>query len=248
METETSGGERRRRPPAVKRQRWRNLPYLLASLGADAAGTCPVRLWLPGVVDGRKPSVGHLLSAGQLPPAELLVRLLVHHQQPRLRFHSLDPLHHLGQAGWRGAGQRSALWAAHGRWHHPGLAQDHGQAAGLPAVGGWTERPAGSTLHPRGLRQLPPSLPRTPDTGCRDYRITAGTRLGPGSCPRRAGKLDEAAGLEGGAWLSFRVSVCVHVCAGMHPSASGFASQSGFEGARGASLGGGVSAHCCSFQ
>lgn len=39
--------------------------------------------------------MGHLLSAGQLPPAELLIRLLVHHKQLGLPLHCLDPLYHL---------------------------------------------------------------------------------------------------------------------------------------------------------
>lgn len=70
-------------------------------------------------------------------------------------------------SGLGGAGQQSALRAAHGQWHHPGLAQDRGQTAGLPR-GGRLDREA-RRLHPPppGLRQLPPSLPRTPDTGLR---------------------------------------------------------------------------------
>lgn len=39
--------------------------------------------------------MGHLLSAGQLPPAEFLICLLVHHKQLGLSLHSLDPLDHL---------------------------------------------------------------------------------------------------------------------------------------------------------
>ena len=87
-------------------------PYLLGDLRAEAAPSCPGRLWLPGIVGRRQPSLGHLLSAGQLPPAELFVRLLVHHQQPSLPLHGLDPLHHLGQVG--GGRSRPALQAAHG--------------------------------------------------------------------------------------------------------------------------------------
>lgn len=74
---------------------WGPIDILLASVRAKAARACPVRLWLPGVVGWGKPSMGHLLSAGQLPPAELLIGLLVHHKQLGLPLHSLDPLYHL---------------------------------------------------------------------------------------------------------------------------------------------------------
>lgn len=173
IETETSGGEQRGRRPTIKSQtlcsweksEW-SLPYLLASLGAQAACTCPVQLWLPGVVGGRKPSMGHLFSAGQLPPAELLVRLFVHHQQPSLPFHSLDPLHHLGR---RVGGSKSAVGTPGSTWTvAPPRAGPGSRAGSWPTGGGRLDREA-RRLHPPppGLRQLPPSLPRTPDTGLR---------------------------------------------------------------------------------
>lgn len=83
---------------------------------------CPVRLWLPGVMSWWKASLGHLLSAGQLPPAQLFIRLLVYHQQPCLPFHSLDPLYHLGQREV-GEGQQALPWVTQGHWHHSGLTE-----------------------------------------------------------------------------------------------------------------------------
>lgn len=123
-------------------------PYLLASLGAQAACTCPVRLWLPGVVGGWKPSMRHLLGAGQLPPAELFVRLLVHHQQPSLPFHSLDPLHHLGRAGW---GEQVSS-------RHSGQHMDSGATQGWPRLVGRQLAYQGWVAGPRG----PPAPPPTP--------------------------------------------------------------------------------------
>lgn len=92
-------------------------PYLLASVRAQAARACPVVLWLPGVVGWWEPSVGHLLSAGQLSPAELLICLLVHHKQLSLPLHSLDPLYHLE---WVGSRTRSAANTPGSTWigHH----------------------------------------------------------------------------------------------------------------------------------
>lgn len=104
-------------------------PYLLASVRAKAARACPVVLWFPGVVDWWKASMGHLLGAGQLPPAELLICLLVHHEQPSLPLHSLDPLYHLE---WVGSGTSSAANTRGSTWkkgHHSRLGKAHRQQA-----------------------------------------------------------------------------------------------------------------------
>lgn len=130
-----------------------SLPYLLASVRAKAARACPVWLWLPGVVGWGKPSMGHLLSAGQLPPTELLIGLLVHHKQLGLPLHSLDPLYHLERVR-----SRDPVSSQHPRQHmgraslpaRPRL-MDRGAGVGLPGVGSWPERPAGSTPHPQFL-------------------------------------------------------------------------------------------------
>ena len=116
------------------------------------------------------------------------------------------------------AGQPSALGAAHGQWHCPGLAQDRGQAVGLPGVGGWTERPAGPAPHPQGCGRSLPLHPGLLTQGGKGYRVTAGTGLSPGSCPGEAGRLGEAAGLEDGVRPSLGFSVCerVSVCAHVH--------------------------------
>lgn len=173
----------------------RILPYLLAILGAKAACTCPARLWLPGVMGGWQPSLGHLLSAGQLPPAQLLVRLLVYHQQPGLPLHSLDPLDHLGQAG----GSGSAASSPGSTWT---VAPPKAGLADLLGVGGWTKRPAGSTPHPR-LQQLPPSSPGAPDRRAQETRAAVWSQAlpQPRVLSRRGGKLGEAT-----------VQACVYLC------------------------------------
>lgn len=74
---------------------WGPIDILMASVRAKAARACPVVLWFPGVVDWWEASMGHLLGTGQLPPAELLICLLVHHEQSSLPLYSLDPLYHL---------------------------------------------------------------------------------------------------------------------------------------------------------
>lgn len=85
--------------------------------------------------------MGHLLSAGQLPPAEFLICLLVHHKQLSVPLHSLDPLYHLE---WVGSRTRSAANTLGNTWigHHferaPLLAKHDSQTAGRgwPARGG----------------------------------------------------------------------------------------------------------------
>lgn len=155
----------------------RILPYLLAILGAKAACTCPDRLWLPGVMGGWKPSLGHLLSAGQLPPAQLLVRLLVYHQQPGLPFHSLDPLDHLGQAGGRGSAASSlgSTWT---------VAPPKAGQADLLGVGGWARGLPAPPPTPGFSRSLPPLLGLLTE-GPRRQGPQCGPRpcLSPGSSP-----------------------------------------------------------------
>lgn len=108
---------------------------------------CPDWLWLPGIMGRWKSSLGHVLGAGQLPPAQLFVCLLVYHQQPGLPFHSLDPLHHLGEVGGSGSAASSldSTWTV----APPKAGRAPGQATGLLGVGGWIKRPAGSTPHPQ---------------------------------------------------------------------------------------------------
>lgn len=84
-----------------------------------------IQLWLPdlAVVAGQALGGGqgraeqdavvhHVLGAGEPQAAQVLVCLLVHHQQPRLRLHGLDALHDLegtgtaqheprGHSGWQ---------------------------------------------------------------------------------------------------------------------------------------------------
>lgn len=150
---------------------------------------CPVGLWLPGVTGRWKALLGHLLSAGQLPPAELLIRLLVHHQQPRLPFHSLDPLHHLGSGNGSADSTPGNPWTVAPRLalaHRP-LCQ--GRVAG--PRGQWAPPPT-----PR-FQQLAPSTLRAPDMRAQAARAlvsTQGLVLSPGSSPGGAvQELQEAA-------------------------------------------------------
>lgn len=197
-ETKTSGGDQRQRwSSKAERASGRgeggpcgpSPPYLLASVGAAATHVCPVWLWLPGVVGGREPSLGHLLSAGQLPPAELLICLLVHHQQPGLPLHSLDPLHHLGRMGDRSrsvARIPGSTWAMAPLWAGPGM-----QAGSWSAwAGGRTERPAGPAPHPQ-TPEAPSLGTRALDTEVQAVRASGSSQslaLSPGSSPGRAGK------------------------------------------------------------
>jgi hypothetical protein len=182
---------------------------------------CPVGFQLPGFIYWRKPSLGHLFCAGQLPPAELLICLLVHNQQLSLPLHSLDPLHHLGWAG-AGLGQQPTPWATHGQWHHYGLALGLRQQVRQGWVAGW-RGPKAPPPTP-GVQQLPPSSPQALDTRTQATRTSGSSWslvLSTGSSPGRSGRsyrvqparrvsLTES-------MLSFRFSVCdcmhVHVCA-----------------------------------
>lgn len=83
--------------------------------------------------------MGHLLSAGQLPPAEFLICLLVHHKQLGLSLHSLDPLDHLE---WVGSRTRSAGNTLGDTWigHHSRLGPGSWtEGRGWPARGGWLD-------------------------------------------------------------------------------------------------------------
>lgn len=224
-ETKTSGGDQRqRRSPRAGRASGRgeggpcgpSLPYLLASVGAAATHVCPVWLRLPGVMGGREPSLGHLLGAGQLPPAELLICLLVHYQQPGLPLHSLDPLHHLGRMGDRSGSVAhipGSTWAMAPLWAGPGV-----QAGGWSAwAAGRTERPAGPAPHPQ-TPAAPSLCTQAPDTEVQAARASGSSQslaLSPGSSP---------AGLGRGCRVGQLGKSCLEVTKMVHSGASGFQS------------------------